>query len=144
MQTSRSARPQSADVRTNIMKKVQQRAIRVACGLILFSLLLHAILATYDTVRMARLKARIRSVKIGETLDRVVEIMGRPNSQGRCTMDMSTMVVHGPGFTYHRHTKWTDPLYPFRIHQCWYEGVNLHIYFETNMLVRKIQVSTNL
>jgi hypothetical protein len=130
-------------VRINRMKKNAKRVITAVCGLMLFGLILHLLLTTWDSVRVTRLTERIRSLKRGDPLDTVVDVMGKPDSQGKHTVDIKTGVEYGPCLVYHRKRKWSDPLYPLRIHQGWYEGVNISIYFDTNSLVREIQISEN-
>lgn len=125
------------------MTKNAKRVIIMVCGLMFFGLILHLLLATCDSVRVTRLTERVRSIKRGDPLDHVVDVMGKPDSQGKHTRDITTGIEYGPCLVYHRKLKWSDPLYPLRIHQGWYEGVNLSIYFDTNSLVREIQISEN-
>ncbi len=119
------------------MKRKAQLAILTVLGLVLLCILIHAVLVSRDASRFAHLNELARTITIGDTFDRVMTVMGKPDAQWKHTEDIATGMDLGPGVAYRKKMNWKNPLLPFRIRQDAYNSGDLVICFGTNSQVRE-------
>jgi hypothetical protein len=128
-------------------RKMLKAVAWIGGGLIVLCLLGLSILTVHDVRRFGRLQKRISGIAVGDTRDRVRQVMGEPDAGWDRQKEFMSNRELAPGLAYGRTMDWGNAFlsefpffYPFRIRLFGPDPDDIVVEFDDDWIVTGIRI----